>query len=192
MIKIHCLSYLYHSKDREPQIWRIVPSSLPWLDILPVLRPSRSWFIPWLCRSPAVKCWAGDNNCLRFNFSSVKRGCEGARAAPEHSGHSKSSYPLPVECMPQIDPLSSPLPAHNLLLTLFPRWHSKSIPNKLWCLLFLLPDVNFRVGLSCLPPASSLSWSILLSLISMRPYIPYSGKLATNVREGSSSQNMRF
>lgn len=36
--------------------------------------------------------------------------------------------------------------------------------------MFLLPNVNFMVGPSCLPTTSNLSWLILLSLISMRPY----------------------
>lgn len=95
--------------------------------------------------------------------------------------------------MPQMDQLSSPLSAHNSLLTLFPRWLNKSILNNPSAFSVSISQFKFYGGSSYLPPTSSLSWPICLCLSSTRPYIlSLLGNICDKSQEGSSPWNMRF
>lgn len=167
-----CLHYsLEPSKSWEPLIHRGVQSSLPELDFLPVLSPSRPQFPSWLGYSGVVKNWAGDKNCAVRFLSLSNRGSEAAAAIPEHGGTQYLVVPSPWNACPKWTHQAAPrLPVTGSWLY-FPdalgnQYFITSVP-----LLFLFSNLNSTVGLSCLAPASCPAWLILWHLSSTRSYI---------------------
>ena len=69
-------------------------NSLPWPDSL-LFWGHADNDSDWICHSLAMKHWAGDKTCLRFNFIPPKRGHEAAVVGQEHCRHSTPSCPLP-------------------------------------------------------------------------------------------------